>query len=175
MDQPGGFVVQGQESKVCKLRKSLYGLKQAPKQWHEKIDNTLISNGFVVNESDRCVYNKFSGDSGVIICLYVDDMLILGTDMDVVKSTKDLLSSNFDMKDLGEADVILGIKIIRNSEGITLSQSHYVEKVLKKFNNFDCVRLNLINHLVGFIPCQFTCNTAINNPVFRWDSCKSSM
>ena len=84
MDQPEGFVVQGQESKVCKLRKSLYGLKQAPKQWHEKIDNTLISNGFVVNESDRCVYNKFSGNSGVIICLYVDDMLILGSDMDVV-------------------------------------------------------------------------------------------
>ena len=54
-----------------------------------------------MNEFDRCVYNKFSGDSGVIICLYVDDMLILGTDMDVVKSTKDLLSSNFDMKDLG--------------------------------------------------------------------------
>ena len=91
-----------------------------------------------MNEFDRCVYNKFSGDSGVIICLYVDDMLILGTDMDVVKSTKDLLSLNFDMKDLGKIDVILGIKIIRNSEGITLSQSHYVEKVLKKFNHFDC-------------------------------------
>ena len=130
MDQLEGFIVQGQESKICKLRKSLYGLKQAPKHWHEKFYNTLISNEFVVNESDRCVYKKFSSDSGVIICLYVDDMLILGTDMDVVKSTKDLLSSNFDMKDLGEADVILGIKIIRNSEGITLSQSHYVEKVL---------------------------------------------
>ena len=52
LDQLQGFVVQGQESKVCKLRKSLYDLKQAPKQWHEKFDNTLISNGFVVNESD---------------------------------------------------------------------------------------------------------------------------
>ena len=138
MDQPEGFVVQGQESKVCKLRKSLYGLKQAPKQWHEKFDNTLTSNGFVVNESDRCVYSKFSYDSGVIICLYVDDMLILGIDMNVVKNTKDLLSLNFDMKDLGEVDVVLGIKIIRNSEGIILSQSQYVEKVLKKFNHFDC-------------------------------------
>ena len=58
--------------------------------------------------------------------------------MDVVKSTKDLSCSNFDMKDHGEVDVILGIKIIRNNEGITLSQSHYVKKVLKKFNRFDC-------------------------------------
>ena len=63
-----------------------------------------------MNESDRCVYNKFFSDSGVTICLYVDDMLILETDMDVIKSTKNILSSNFDMKDLREADVILGIK-----------------------------------------------------------------
>ena len=56
------------------------------------------------------MYNKFSGDSGVTICLYVDGMLILETDIDVIKSTKNILSSNFDMKDLGEADVILGIK-----------------------------------------------------------------
>ena len=115
---------------MCKLRKSLYGLKQAPKQWHEKFYNTLISNEFFVNESDRCVHNKFFVDSGVIICLCVDDILILGTDMDVVKSTKDLLSSNFDMKDLGGVDVILGIKIIRNSEEISLSQSHHVDKIL---------------------------------------------
>ena len=115
---------------MCKLRKSLYGLKQAPKQWHEKFYDTLISNEFFVNEYDRCVHNKFSVDSDVIIFLCVDDILILGTDMDVVKSTKDLVSSNFDMKDLGGVDVILGIKIIRNSEEITLSQSHHVDKIL---------------------------------------------
>jgi hypothetical protein len=46
MEQPNGFVVKGQESKVCKLLKSLYSLKQAPKQWHEKFDTTLTSAGF---------------------------------------------------------------------------------------------------------------------------------
>jgi hypothetical protein len=56
MTQPDGFVVKGKEDKVCKLVKSLYGLKQAPKQWHEKFDITLISTGFSVNETDRCVY-----------------------------------------------------------------------------------------------------------------------
>ena len=50
MQQPDGFVVNGQERKVCKLVKSLYGLKQAPKQWHENFNTTLTSAGFVVNE-----------------------------------------------------------------------------------------------------------------------------
>ena len=61
MTQPDGFVVKGQEDKVCKLLKLLYGLKHAPKQWHEKFDSTLISAGFSVNEADRCVYYRYGG------------------------------------------------------------------------------------------------------------------
>lgn len=138
MQQPEGFVVKGQEHKVCKLVKSLYGLKQAPKQWHERFDQAVLSNGFKIHESDKCVYSKFKNNKGVIICLYVDDMLIFGSDLDQINNTKKFLCETFDMKDLGQADVILGVKIIRSNEGIMLSQSHYVEKVLRKFNHFDC-------------------------------------
>jgi hypothetical protein len=135
MRQPEGYVMPGQEHKVCKLVKSLYGLKQAPKQWHQKFDETVLSNGYKLNQCDKCVYSKFDNTGkGVIICLYVDDMLIFGTDQKQVDLTKAFLSSNFSMKDMGIADVILGIKIIRNNLGISLSQSHYIEKVLKKFN-----------------------------------------
>ena len=124
MDQPEGYVVSGSEHKVCKLVKSLYGLKQAPKQWHEKFDKVLLSNGFLINEADKCVYSKFDDNIGVIICLYVDDMFIMGTCLDVVIETKKFLSSNFEMKDMGEADFILGIKIRKSNRGIMLSQEH---------------------------------------------------
>jgi hypothetical protein len=139
MEQPAGFVANDQEGMVCKLLKSLYGLKQAPKQWHEKFDRTLTSADFVVNEADKCVYYRYGGGEGVILCLYVDDILILGTSLDVIKETKDFLSNNFEMKDLGEADVILNIKLLREGNGgVTLVQSHYVEKVLSRFGYSEC-------------------------------------
>nr|AAS01944.1 putative retrotransposon protein [Oryza sativa Japonica Group]ABF97221.1 retrotransposon protein, putative, Ty1-copia subclass [Oryza sativa Japonica Group] len=139
MDQPDGYVLEGQEGMVCKLLKSLYGLKQAPKQWHEKFDTTLTSAGFVVNEADKCVYYRYGGGEGVILCLYVDDILIFGTSLNVIEEVKDYLSKSFEMKDLGEADVILNIKLQRGDEGgITLVQSHYVDKVLSRFGYSDC-------------------------------------
>jgi hypothetical protein len=117
MDQPEGFVVKGQERMVCKLVKSLYGLKQAPKQWHDKFDRTLTSVGFVTNEADKCVYYRYGRGEGVILCLYVDDILIFGTSLELIKEFKDFLSQKFEMKDLGEADVILNIKLIKGENG----------------------------------------------------------
>ena len=129
MDQPESFVEPGQESKVCKLTKSLYGLKQAPKQWHEKFDFCMIKNGYKSNECDKCIYYKSQNNLHVIISLYVDDMLIFYSNMHVITETKNMLKSHFDMKDLGDASFILGMKIIKTGDGIFLDQSHYVEKI----------------------------------------------
>jgi hypothetical protein len=123
---------------VCKLLKSLYGLKQEPKQWHEKFDMTPMPAGFAINEADRCVYYRYGGGEVVVLCLCVDDILIFGTNIDVNNDVKSFLSKNFDTKDLGEADVILNIKVIKTNGGITLLQSHYVEKVLKQFDLSGC-------------------------------------
>ena len=56
MDQPKGCVVLGDEQKVCMLVKPLYGIKQAPKRLHRKFDHMLISNGFSINDVDKCTY-----------------------------------------------------------------------------------------------------------------------
>ncbi|KAK1661489.1 hypothetical protein QYE76_049648 [Lolium multiflorum] len=97
----------------------------------------FVVKGFVVNDADKCVYYRHGGGEGVILCLYVDDILIFGTSMKVIHEVKSFLSKCFDMKDLGEADVILNIKLIKNENGITLTQSHYVEKILSRFGYID--------------------------------------
>ena len=84
MEQPEGFNVPGHTKKVCWLVKFLYGLKQAPKQWHEKFDSLMMSNGFKINECDKCVYVKNTNNGCVIICLYVDDLLIMGSNDDTI-------------------------------------------------------------------------------------------
>ncbi|KAJ9565483.1 hypothetical protein OSB04_001449 [Centaurea solstitialis] len=142
MEQPEGFVMHGQENKVCRLVKSLYGLKQAPKQWHERFDTTVTSFGFIHNGADRCIYSKCTKESTVVICLYVDDMLIIGTSLVGILETKNYLSSNFKMKDLGEVDTILGIKVKRSESQISLSQTHYIEKILTKFQHLNIKEFN---------------------------------
>ena len=85
------------------------------------------------------VYYQYGEGEGVILCLYVDDMLIFGSSLKVIEEVKEFLSNNFEMKDLGEADVILNIKLLREGDGgVTLLQSHYVKKVLSRFGFSDC-------------------------------------
>ena len=74
----------------------------------------------------------------VVICLYVDDMMIFGTSQKVVCETKKFLGFKLDMKDLGKVKMILGIKITRTPNELKISQEHYVEKILRKFEHFDC-------------------------------------
>ena len=97
-----------------------------------------VINGYSINDVDKCIYNKYEDNTCVVIYLYVDDMLIFGTSLEVVCEIKKFLGSKFDMKDLGETKVILGIKITRTPKGLKLSQEHYIEKILKKFEHFDC-------------------------------------
>ncbi|GJZ85356.1 zinc finger, CCHC-type containing protein [Tanacetum coccineum] len=119
----------GNEHKACKLVKSLYGLKQAPKQWHQKFDEVVLSSGFLFKLIPTSVNYRqiYSSGEGVIFVI-CNDMLIFGTDQNQVDKTKKFLSSKFSMKDIGEADVILGIKIKRENKGIVITQSHYTGK-----------------------------------------------
>lgn len=92
---------------VCKLIKFLYGLKEAPKSWHQKFDDIVLANGYKVNQSDQCVYRKLdNNDKRVMICLYVDDIVIFGTNLEQFVKTKEILSLSFSKKHIREVNVI---------------------------------------------------------------------
>ena len=106
--------VKGQEHKVCKLMKSLYGHKQAPKQWHEKYDKVILDYGFKANDHDKCVYYKMDLKECIILCLYVDDILIFGSNVEIVNDIEEYLSTNFEMKDLQETHINIRNEIFKN-------------------------------------------------------------
>ena len=131
--QPQGFEVKGKENLVCKLKKSLYGLKKEPWQWYLKFDNFMHEHGYTQCHSNHCVYfKKLDNDTYIILCLYVDDMLVARSNMDHINGLKEQLALSFTMKDLAVAKKILGMKIWRDRKNrkLTLSQVDYIVKVL---------------------------------------------
>ena len=146
MMQPKGFVDPKDANKVCKLQRSIYGLKQASRSWNQRFDKVIKSFGFIQTYGEACIYKKVSGSSVAFLILYVDDILLIGNDVDLLNSVKEYLNNSFSMKDLGEAAYILGIKIYRDrsKRQISLSQSTYLDKVLKRFGMEDSKK--------GFLP-----------------------
>ena len=141
MSQPPGFVIEhGDKEQVCKLKRSLYGLKQSPRQWNKRFDTFMHKIGFHISSFDHCLYYKNLELSTVaFLLLYVDDMLIMGKDTTVINGIKVKLKQEFEMKELGPVQKILGIEIWRNkAEGkMSLKQSSYIKKIIHKFNMND--------------------------------------
>jgi len=140
MVQPDGFAKIGNGHLVCRLKKSIYGLRQTSRQWYLKFDQVVTSFGFKENASDQCIYLKKNGSHFIILVLYVDDILLASSSVELLTKTEFILNSHFDMKDLGDAFVVLGIQISHDrSRGILgLSQRGYIDKVLKRFNMHSC-------------------------------------
>jgi hypothetical protein len=141
MQQPQGYVEAGKEHLVCKLLKSLYDLKQAPRQWYLKFDKFMLKIGYIRCHADHCCYFKRFDNAYVILLLYVDDMLIAGSDIGEIENLKVQMAKEFSMKDLGAAKQILGLKIERDRKNklLKLCQKEYISKVLKRFN-MDCAK-----------------------------------
>ena len=111
----------------------------------------MLKIGYRKCDYDCCVYvRSLDDDSFIFLLLYVDDMLIVANHWDDVNDLKAKLSREFDMKDLGAANKILGMEIIRDRGGseLWLSQKSYVEDVLKRFDMSGCkpVSTPLANH-----------------------------
>jgi transposase InsO family protein len=135
MEQPEGFRAPGKEHMVCRLKKSLYGLKQAGRSWHRTIDPALKGMQLIALGTDHCVYRYRQGSQVMLIALYVDDLFLMGNSIPLISSFKKRLQQLFEMEDLGEAKLALGIEITRDraARSLTISQRSYVNSLLERF------------------------------------------
>ena len=133
--QPEGHVEPGKEHMVWRLKRALYGLKQSPRAWNQNVDTFMKSQGYVSTQADPCVYVRIEGTSRSVIVLYVDDLIFTGNDELLTTSIRAALTRRYKMKDLGELEWCLGIKVTSSDDGrtIQLSQQQYIKSLLTRF------------------------------------------
>ncbi|KAF5460295.1 hypothetical protein F2P56_020175 [Juglans regia] len=134
MHQPVGYVHPHFPNHVCKLHKALYGLKQAPRAWCHRLQEHLLSNGFVNSSSDSSLFIYRQGADTLFLLVYVDDILITSSSSTAIAHLITNLSSVFAVKDLGRINYFLGIKAIYVDDGLILSQSQYIYNLLQRTN-----------------------------------------
>jgi hypothetical protein len=116
---------------VCHLKKSIYGLKQSPRAWFDKFSKAVVSHGMTRNQADHSVFFKKTRTGIVILVVYVDDIVITGSDKEGIQILINHLSSSFLTKDLGKLRYFLGIEVARSKAGISLSQRKYTLDILQ--------------------------------------------
>jgi len=125
-------------SSVLRLLKSLYGLKQAPREWYQIVRTTLESLGYSNSDLDECLFLKrLPGGGSIHITVYVDDLLIFypKSMSDVWEADKNKIVSQFKIKDIGECEWILNMRVVRDRKKrtIILSQENYIDLLLSDF------------------------------------------
>jgi hypothetical protein len=113
VSQPPGFVRKGQKHKVYKLYKALYGLKQAPRAWNTKLDSTLRKHGFIQSLLEHGLYTKGKSESRLLIGVYVDDLIVIGSCNKMISEFKKHMQEEFKMSDLGSLNFYLALRCIR--------------------------------------------------------------
>ena len=112
IEQPIGYVVNGQEDKVLKLKKALYGLKQVPRAWNSRINKYLEENSYRKCPYEHALYIKIKDQDVMNICLYVDDLIFIGNNPpSMFKEFKNAMTREFKMTDIGLMAYYLGIKV----------------------------------------------------------------
>ena len=135
---PPGYALP--KGRVYRLNRCLYGLKQSPRGWYSDIDEYLVKNKFVRTKADSCIYTRRSDKGFTMIALYVDDLIIAGSNDHVIGEVKNTLRKKYKMKDLGLLNWVLGMEVIQDipAKFIRLNLSTYVKQLLDKFDMTKC-------------------------------------
>jgi hypothetical protein len=129
--QPPGFAIPDKEGKVLRLCKALYGLRHAPRAWNAKLDSTLRRMGFEQSLHEAAVYRRGNGGNVLLVRVYVDDLVIIGTKDAEVAAFKEEMKVTLHMSDLGPLSFYLGIEVHQDDSEITLRQTDYAKRIVE--------------------------------------------
>jgi len=138
MKQPTSFVDSSLPSHVCRLHKSLYGLKQAPRAWYTRLSDFLLSIGFRASKVDTSLFILSDGTNIFYLLVYVDDILLTGSNSAMLHHLIQLLSSEFKLRDLGVVHYFLGIVVQSTGMGLMLHQHKYILDILTRAGMTSC-------------------------------------
>jgi len=130
MKQPEGY--GDGTGHICLLIKTLYGLKQAGREWNHEFDSKMRKCRYARLQSDPCVYVWHIGEDFAIIAVWVDDLLIFATTINLQDKAQTDVEKEWEVTDLGEPQKIIGIEITRTPESIMISSTRYIESILRK-------------------------------------------
>jgi len=138
MRQPPGFADPHRPNHVCKLHKAIYGLKQAPRAWFQRFSSFLLRVGFTQSKADNSMFIYHDHLSVMILLLYVDDIILTGSNSSHLLAFLRTLGAEFDIKDLGRLHYFLGVEVHYHPTSIHLTQNQYTVDLLKRSNLLDC-------------------------------------
>ena len=134
MHQPLGFTHQGAAHLVCKLHKALYGLRQSPRAWYARLHHALLAWKLTQSHSDPNLYFAHVQNGTVALLVYVDDILITGSNLSLITQLKHHLHRSFHTNDLGPIQKYLGVQFDKDSTGLHMHQTTYTLSILNLLN-----------------------------------------
>ena len=138
MRQPLGFEDAKFPNYVCRLDKAIYGLKQAPRAWYSRLSSKLFDLGFKTSKSDALLLIYSMSNTIIFMLIYVDDIIVTGSSMEVIVALLRELRAEFALKDLGDLNFFLGIEVNRIQGGLFLSQGKYASDILTRVGMKNC-------------------------------------
>jgi hypothetical protein len=148
-------------SHVCRLHKSLYGLKQAPRAWYTHLSDFLLSIGFLASKVDTSLFILSDGTNIFYLLVYVNDILLTGSNSVMIHRLIQLLSSDLKLRDLGTVHYFLGIEVQSTGMGLMLRQHKYILDILTRAG---MTSSKLVDTLVSPLKVTILLDTSFSDP-----------
>ena len=136
IEPPKGYCQD--DSQVCKLNKSLYGLKQSAKLWNDVLNTFMMSLKFNRSRSDLCLYTKSESAGLTFVIVWVDDIIVIGSNLNLVNQFKNSIKAKFKVKDHLQLKYFLGIEFQFTEGSVRMSQNEYCKSILERFSMTNC-------------------------------------